>query len=276
MAEVMSPLEAATTQAPAEAPEGRLQLLGVRKSFGGRTVVDIDDLALGGHGIEGIIGPNGAGKTTLMNVITRARRPDRGSIVYRPAAGGPVELTGMTLDAIARLGVVKSNQVISEFAGLSVMDSMLLSAAPSRYERMLGTDSLRAERRLREEAREDLAVYVDYFGLRQVDAPALSAGEKKLLDIIRCLLLRPRFLLLDEPTAGLPEDQTRLVMDLMRHKAAEEDVTIVVVEHDLALIWEVCEFVHFMADGRIVEQGPPAAIRASTLVAQKYLGHADG
>jgi ABC-type branched-subunit amino acid transport system ATPase component len=153
-----------------------------------------------------------------------------------------------------------------------MMDSMLLALASQDDERMY---RLSSEKRLRLETRDEVAAYVDYFGLESTDQAALSAGEKKLVDIIRCLLLKPRFLLLDEPTAGLPEDQTRLVMELMRRKVADEGITIVIVEHDLALIWEVCEFVHFMADGRIAEQGPPQQIRQSKTVAAKYLGHDD-
>jgi ABC-type branched-subunit amino acid transport system ATPase component len=80
---------------------------------------------------------------------------------------------------------------------------------------------------------------------------------------------------MDEPTAGLPEDQTRRVMDLMTTKVAEEGLAIVIVEHDLGLIWEVCEFVHFMADGEILVQGTPAEIRQSRIVTEKYLGTSD-
>jgi ABC-type branched-subunit amino acid transport system ATPase component len=252
--------------------EGRLHLQGITKSFGGRVVVDVADLHLGRYGIEGIIGPNGAGKTTLMSVITQARRPDSGTVTYRPGSGQRIDLTGMTLDRVARLGVVKSNQVIQMFGDKTMMDSMLLALASQDDERMY---RLSSEKRLRLETRDEVAAYVDYFGLESTDQAALSAGEKKLVDIIRCLLLKPRFLLLDEPTAGLPEDQTRLVMELMRRKVADEGITIVIVEHDLALIWEVCEFVHFMADGRIAEQGPPQQIRQSKTVAAKYLGHDD-
>ena len=268
-------VENVSTPAAEPAGEGRLQLTGVTKSFGGRVVVDVDDLVLGRYGIEGIIGPNGAGKTTLMNVITQARRPNSGTVTYRPDKGPGVDLTGMSLDEIARLGVVKSNQVIQMFGDMTTMDSFLLSVAPPRYEQMYRLESLTTEKRLRTDYHEEIYWYVDYFGIDDPDAPALSAGDKKLVDIIRCLLLKPRFLLLDEPTAGLPEDQTRLVMELMRKKVAEEDLSIVIIEHDLALMWEVCEFVHFMADGKVVEQGPPQTIRESATVAAKYLGHSD-
>lgn len=262
-----------TTTQPSD--EGRLHLTDVTKSFGGRVVVDVPELVLGRHGIEGIIGPNGAGKTTLMNVITQTRKPNSGKVVYRPDKGPGVDLTGMKLDEIARLGVVKSNQVIQMFGEMTTMDSFLLAVAPPRYEQMYRPESLTTEKKLRTDFHDEIAWYIDYFGIEEPDKPALSAGDKKLVDIIRCLLLKPRFLLLDEPTAGLPEDQTRLVMQLMRKKVQEEDVSIVIIEHDLALMWEVCEYVHFMADGKVVEQGPPEQIRKSATVAAKYLGHSD-
>jgi ABC-type branched-subunit amino acid transport system ATPase component len=257
------------------ADKSRLHLRGVTKSFGGRVVVDIDDLRLGHHGIEGIIGPNGAGKTTLMNIITKARRPNTGLVTYHPDDGAKIDLTELSVDEIARRGVVKSNQVIQMFGELTTMDSMLLALAPADMEQMYRPASLRSERRLRTDTHAEISWYLDYFSIADPDTPALSAGDKKLVDIIRCLLLKPRLLLLDEPTAGLPEDQTRLVMDLMRRKVEEDGMSIVIVEHDLALIWEVCEFVHFMADGKVAEQGPPEQIRASATVAAKYLGDDD-
>jgi ABC-type branched-subunit amino acid transport system ATPase component len=253
-------------------PATRLHLRQMRKSFGGRKVVDIPDLALGRHGIEGLIGPNGAGKTTLMNLVTQKLRLDSGTVHYSANGNGAVNITGMPIDRVARLGVVKTNQIIRDFDGLTIRDSLLLALAAPRYERFY---RIASESRLRRETEAEIQGYLDYFHITDVDTHALSAGEKKLLDIIRCLLVKPRLLLMDEPTAGLPEDQTRRVMDLMIRKASDEDVSIVIVEHDLGLIWEVCEFVHFMAEGEILAQGTPAEIRKSKTVAEKYLGSSD-
>jgi ABC-type branched-subunit amino acid transport system ATPase component len=250
-------------------PATRLHLRDVKKSFGGRKVVDIADLALGRHGIEGLIGPNGAGKTTLMNLITQKLRLDSGTVQYSANGDGAINITGMPVDRVARLGVVKTNQIIRDFDGLTTRDSLLLSLAAPRYERFY---RLASEDRLRAETRAEIQGYLDHFQIADVDVHALSAGEKKLLDIIRCLLVKPRLLLMDEPTAGLPEDQTRRVMELMIRKASAEDVSIVIVEHDLGLIWEVCEFVHFMADGEILVGGTPAELRQSRTVSEKYLG----
>ena len=113
---------------------------------------------------------------------------------------------------------------------------------------------------------------MDYFHFDDPDGHALSAGEKKLLDIIRCLLLKPKFLLMDEPTTGLPQDQTDLVIAMMRKKIKEEGMSILIVEHDLDLIWGVSENVYFMAEGEILIQGPPSEVRKNKTVVKKYMG----
>ena len=99
----------------------------------------------------------------------------------------------------------------------------------------------------------------------------MSAGEKKLLDIVRCLLLRPTFLLLDEPTAGLPEDLIEKVMAVVRELAAA-GTSVVVVEHDLNVIWSLCDEVLFMAEGSVILRGDPQTIRENRTVVEKYLG----
>jgi ABC-type branched-subunit amino acid transport system ATPase component len=248
--------------------EKKLHLKNVTKSFGGRKVVDIKDLTLGTHGIEGLIGPNGAGKTTLINLISNKLKMDQGQILYY-SNGNEIDISRKTFDTIARLGMVRTNQIIQDFQSLSIRDSMLLSLATSRQERFYAIFS---EKKLRKEAEEEIEKYLDYFHFEDPDGHALSAGEKKLLDIIRCLLLKPKFLLMDEPTTGLPQDQTDLVIALMRKKIEEEGISILIVEHDLDLIWEVSENVYFMAEGEILIQGPPSEVRKNKTVVKKYMG----
>jgi len=256
-----------TTGAPAGG-RNSLHLHDVRKHYGGRTVVDIADLVLGAHGIEGLIGPNGAGKTTLMKLITHVVSPDRGRIEYH-SPEGTVLLTKHSPDAIARMGVVKTNQVIQDFESLTIRDSLLLSLAGAEQESFW---KLRRDKGFLRRADAEIDEYLDLFHFQDPDGKAGSAGEKKLLDILRCLLLKPRYLLMDEPTAGLPQEETDKVMEIMRTKTRETDLSILIIEHDLDLIWETCEYVHFMAEGEILLQGSPADVRSNATVAEKYLG----
>ena len=246
----------------------QIHVRGAVKSFSGRVVVDVAELILGEHPIEGLIGPNGAGKTTLMRMIMHSVPLDRGTVTLRQAEGGEVILSGMSTHRMAQHGVVKSNQVIMDFDKLTVWDSVMLAVTEARYEqpqRVFAEES--AFRRHEEEMRR----YLELFGFEDPTSYALSAGEKKLLDIIRCLLLRPRFLLLDEPTAGLPDDLTERVMDVIRDLAAK-GTSVVIVEHDLNVIWGLCDKVHFMAEGGVVLQGDPTSIREHHTVVEKYLG----
>ena len=254
--------------AAAAAARPRIRVEGVAKSFTGSLVVDVDELVLGDKPIEGLIGPNGAGKTTLMRMIMHSIPLDRGRIVLLPPGGEAVELSTLPAHWMARHGVVKSNQVIMDFDDLTIWDSLLLAVAEPAVEQPY---RLFSERSVFERHEVEMRRYLDLFGFDDPSAFALSAGEKKVLDIVRCLLLRPTFLLLDEPTAGLPDDVTEKVMGLVRELAAA-GTTVVIVEHDLNVIWSLCDEVHFMAEGRVILHGDPQAIRENATVVEKYLG----
>jgi ABC-type branched-subunit amino acid transport system ATPase component len=246
----------------------RIRVQGVVKSFSGRVVVNVDDLVLGEQPIEGLIGPNGAGKTTLMRMIMHSTPLDRGKIALLPPGGREVVLSSLPAHRMARHGVVKSNQVIMDFDKLTIWDSLLLAAAETKYEQ---PQRVFSERTVFEKHQDEIRQHLDYFGFADPTAFAMSAGEKKLLDIIRCLLLRPTFLLLDEPTAGLPDELTEKVMTVIRDLAAA-GTSVVIVEHDLHVIWSLCDVVHFMAEGSVILDGDPQSIRANSTVVEKYLG----
>lgn len=248
--------------------EKAIHVKNVTKYFGGRKVVDVPDLTFGHHGIAGLIGPNGAGKTTLINLISKKISLSSGHIYYYKD-GKEIDISNKSMDTIARMGVVRTNQIIQDFESLTIRDSLLLSMAQSNQEKFYRIFNDKA---LRQSAEDEIAFYLDYFRFDNPDRHALSAGEKKLLDIIRCMLLKPKFLIMDEPTNGLPQDLTDLVIDLMKKKTSEEDMTILIVEHDLDLIWNVSENVYFMAEGEILFQGPPEEIRKNKIVIQKYMG----
>jgi ABC-type branched-subunit amino acid transport system ATPase component len=240
------------------------------KSFSGRVVVDVDDMVLGDQPIEGLIGPNGAGKTTLMRMIMHSTPLDQGTITLLPSglAGEDVVLSSLPTHRMASHGVVKSNQVIMDFEKLTIWDSLLLPLAADRLEQPFG---IYRETQLFEERSDAARKYLDFFEFGDPFGYAQSAGEKKLLDIVRCLLLEPRFLLLDEPTAGLPDELTEQVMQVVR-ELAEAGTSVVIVEHDLNVIWSLSDEVHFMAEGSVIMRGDPQTIREHRTVVEKYLG----
>jgi ABC-type branched-subunit amino acid transport system ATPase component len=258
----------AETVAPAALDRPRIRVQGAVKSFSGRVVVDVDDLVLGERPIEGLIGPNGAGKTTLMRMIMHSTPLDRGRVALLAPDGREVVLSSLPAHRMASHGVVKSNQVIMDFDKLTIWDSLLLAVAEGRYEQ---PQRIFAERTVFARHEAEIRHHLDYFGFADPTAFAMSAGEKKLLDIVRCLLLRPTFLLLDEPTAGLPDELTERVMTVIKELAAG-GTSVVIVEHDLNVIWGLCEEVHFMAEGKVILHGAPREIRDNRTVVEKYLG----
>ncbi len=256
-------------EAPAEV-RPRIHIEKVVKSFSGRVVVDVDEMVLGEHPIEGLIGPNGAGKTTLMRMIMHSTALDQGRITLLPsgAEGEQIELSQLPTHHMASHGVVKSNQVIMDFEKLTIWDSLLLALAGAKYEQPLRIFS---ESDLFQESAETAREFLDFFSFGDPFGHAESAGEKKLLDIVRCLMLKPKFLLLDEPTAGLPDETTDKVMQVVRELAVS-GTSIVIVEHDLNVIWSLSDQVHFMAEGSVVMRGDPKTIRENHTVVEKYLG----
>jgi ABC-type branched-subunit amino acid transport system ATPase component len=258
------PMGASDTSRPS------IQIRDAVKSFDGRVVVDVDDLTLGAYPIEGLIGPNGAGKTTLLRMIMHAISLDQGTITLSSDSNGSgVILSNLPASRMAQHGVVKTNQVITDFEQLTILDSTLLAVARKPDERAY---QIYREQGLYDETIGEIQWYLDQFEFEDPYGFAGSAGAKKLLDIIRCLLLTPRVLLLDEPTAGLPDDVRDQLMDLIKQKAKDENMAVVVVEHDLHVIWSMSDYVHFMAEGSVVLQGEPAFIREHETVIEQYLG----
>ena len=252
-------------------PRPQILIKGATKSFSGRVVVNIEELLLGERPIEGLIGPNGAGKTTLMRMIMHSTPLDGGTIELAQTGehgNSVVLLSDLPTHRMPGLGVVKSNQVIMDFNKLTIWDSLLLASSEAEFEQ---PHKIFSERSVYRRHEDEIRAWLDFFPFADPTGFAQSAGEKKLLDIVRCLLLKPRFLLLDEPTAGLPSELTEKVMESIKF-LSNEGTTVVVVEHDLSLIWNICERVHFMAEGQVLLQGEPDEIRKHGTVIEKYLG----
>lgn len=246
----------------------RLEAQNLTKAYHTNEVVNIKNVTFGAGGLEGLIGPNGAGKSTLMGLLTRRIAPTSGDIQL-DVGDGVHKLNPLKSHEVARIGLIKTNQRIQGFDSLTIRDSLRLAATPSKDE---GFSSLFSKQRDSDEVEEKVARLVEAFPFTDRNGFAMSGGEKKLVDILRCLIADPKLFLMDEPTAGLPDDITRMVMNLVKAKVADGEMRVVIVEHDLPMIWEYCDYVHFLSEGTILFEGTPEEVKSNRVVAEKYMG----
>jgi branched-chain amino acid transport system ATP-binding protein len=241
----------------------------LRVSFGGVAALAGVSLSVRPGSITSLIGPNGAGKTTAFNAITGYLRPSHGRVSWENAALG-----GRPCD-IARRGVVRTFQKTSVFPSLSVFDNVRtglhLRARASLWSVLAGGRSVRSEEaRIADAARE----VIEFVGLRgRLDEVAgeLPYGEQRLIELAVALAARPRLLLLDEPAAGMTGAEKERLVAMIR-RIREQDITVLVVEHDMKLVMGISEAVIVLNHGRVIAVGAPAAIQANPDVIRAYLG----
>ena len=220
--------------------------------------------------ITSVIGPNGSGKTTAFNAITGYLRPTRGAITYDGAS-----LAGLRPSAIARRGVVRTFQKTSVFPTLSVADNVMIGLHLSGTAGFVGV--LLGRRRLAEEERRLAAeadALIELVGLghrRGEVASGLPYGEQRLVELAVALAARPRLLLLDEPGAGMTGVEKATVSGLIR-TIRGQGITVLLVEHDMRMVMGISDTVVVLHHGRVIAEGPPAAIQAHPEVIRAYLG----
>ncbi|QHS16951.1 ABC transporter ATP-binding protein [haloarchaeon 3A1-DGR] len=225
----------------------------VTKRFGGIVAVDGLDLAIEEGELVGLIGPNGAGKTTTLNLITGFLDPDEGTVSLNGE-----DVTGASPDAVSKRGIGRTFQISKPFGRLSVYENLLVpnvSCGPAEQE-------ARIERLLEELHLEEV---------RENRADELSGGQKKLLELARVLMLEPDLILLDEPAAGVNPVLMDDIMDDIRRINAN-GTAILVIEHDMSVISELCERVVVMNAGRNIASGTFEEIRDDEKVREAYLG----
>jgi len=249
------------------APDGAppaLETRGLHKSFGGLAVTAGVDLHLERGSRQALIGPNGAGKTTLLNLISGALAPDAGG-VYLDGQ----DVTRLPQHARTRRGLARTFQINQLFPGLAVVDHVALAlgerqGSSRRFWRPLGADEA-----LLDEAftlLEDLGL--DDHALAPVGT--LPYGRQRLVEIALALAARPKVLLLDEPAAGVPAAESHLILDAIA--ALPEQIAVLIVEHDMDVVFRFARRITVMAGGAILTEGTPEQIAADERVRAVYLG----
>jgi neutral amino acid transport system ATP-binding protein len=246
---------------------------GVVKRFGGIRAVDGASMRVRGGSITALIGPNGAGKTTFFNVITGFYRADGGGATFE---GRPI--LGSSPYAIARRGMVRTFQITKALAAMPVIDNMMLAAPNQPGEKLHNLVLHPREWRRREtEVHAQAMELLDVFDLARLAdhyAGTLSGGQRKLLELARALMTKPRFLLLDEPMAGINPTLGRRLLEHMQRLRTEAGVTFLFVEHDMEVVMGHSDRVVVMAQGRVIADGVPDEVRTDKAVIDAYLGGA--
>ena len=236
--------------------EKALRVENLSKRFSGLQALSNVSMQLAKGKIMGLIGPNGSGKTTLINTISGVLHPEEGIIAF-----GGTDITGWNPDRIARLGLARTFQTARLFSSLTVIENLevgIMAASGSNIDGQV--DEL-----------------LERFGLERwaMDrAGTLAYGLQRRLEIARAVGSKPEFLLLDEPAAGLNEEESEQLLQLIRGLRETTSLAcgILIVEHDLAMIMRLCDRVHVLNEGQTLAEGPPEDVRNNPAVVEAYMG----
>jgi len=246
-----------------------LEVRDLAREFGGVHAVDGATFEVPPGRITGLIGPNGAGKSTVVGLISGMVKPSSGQIMF---AGR--DIAGLAPYRVARLGITRTFQLSSEFGKLTVLENLLVAAPGQRGESFVG--ALLGPRGWREqeqalvgEARALLRRF-EMSDKEEEYAGNLSGGQKRLVEIMRGLIAKPKLLLLDEPLAGVNPRLGERILGYLE-ELRDEGLTMLMVEHDLVAVGRVCDPVAVMAQGKVLAQGPLEELRANAEVRNAYL-----
>jgi branched-chain amino acid transport system ATP-binding protein len=237
-------------------PGETLRASAVSRSFQGVRALDGVTLELHRHEVVGLIGPNGAGKSTLVNVMSGFDAPSSGRVAL-----GEREITGWSAHRRGRAGLARTFQHSRSFAGLSVRENVEVAALG------VGAGPRAARRRA-----DELLGLLGLDGYADTPAGALAHGDERRLGVARALATEPRFVLMDEPAAGLPEAEVPDFASVVRAVRDQHDAGVLLIDHNMALVMQVCDRIHVLDQGRTLAEGTPAEVRANLDVGAAYLG----
>jgi branched-chain amino acid transport system ATP-binding protein len=239
--------------------------------FGGLVAVRDVDFSIPEGGIVSLIGPNGAGKTTFFNVLTGLYKPSSGHVHL-----GDEDITGQAPHSIAARGMGRTFQNIRLFGLMTASENVMVAMHSHLKSGLFGTiikgPKQRREERESRQMAHDLLEFVGITGKDDEYAKNMSYGDQRRLEVARALALRPKVLLLDEPTAGMNPQESARFVDFVHRVRDERGVSILLIEHDMSVVMKVSERVTVLDRGEKIAEGSPAEIKANTRVIEAYLG----
>jgi branched-chain amino acid transport system ATP-binding protein len=248
-----------------------LSVTGVRKSFGGFTVLDDVSVAVPERGLTGIVGTNGAGKSTLFAVVSGQLDADAGQVTF-----DATDITALSTVRRARLGLGRTFQVPREFAHLTVRENFLVAGRRDYGETLrsvfIGWSRVRREEGELRQRADDWIGFLNLSAVADRPAGTLSGGQKKLLELGRMLMLESKCILLDEPFAGVNPVLVAEISARIRELNAERGIAFVIIEHNLEALKALVNHLYVMDQGRVIADGDPAAVLADPRVHEAYMG----
>ncbi len=247
---------------------GILEVKNVNKRFGGLQALGDVNLSIAENGVHAIIGPNGAGKSTLLNVLVGKLIPDTGSVMFDGQS-----VLGRKAYEINQMGISRVFQTPEIFGDLTVLENMMIPIFARRDGafRMHAIESALNETAIIEQAM-DMLESLNLADARHDHAAAMSRGNKRRLEIGMCLAQKPRLLLLDEPTAGMARADTNNTIDLLKQIRDKRDITVVIIEHDMHVVFSLAERITVLAQGSPLVEDTPDKIKGHPKVREAYLG----
>lgn len=246
-----------------------LELQKLTKCFGGLTAVNELDLSIREGEIVGLIGPNGAGKTTVLNAISGVFRPTKGRVLFNDQ-----DITGLKPHSVVEKGLVRTFQLTTLFRGMTVLDNILLgfhiTSGTGFWSALFNTAVQGSQKQLLTQA----AGIADFMGLgeKQLElANNLPHGHQRALGTAIALAARPKLLLLDEPVTGMNEEETEQMMDRIK-KTRDKGITILLVEHNMRLVMNICDKIYVLNFGKKIAEGYPQEVCRNKDVIAAYLG----